>query len=294
MTKTRRSLSHLVPAVEDLAAITNQAVYTTVPLGSVQVEAGFNPRGRYTADVFTPESLEGLAASIREHGILQPLWVRIVPGGYSLIAGERRYHAAPLAGLAQLPVLNFGQVTPERAEELALIENAQRSNPSIIDQTMSGFKLMARRTGLGQDELVRYLNGVRTGKQDDTHGLGAWLQATYGTGVSVWSQQRSKILNFTPDELAAVERRALDVKAAYELQRLVDPEARAQLLTEAVQGQWSAAQVREAVLTCQAPPPPVRLSVKGLRGDLGKLENLSGVQADKAIKLIEQLRALLA
>ncbi|MBI0446890.1 ParB/RepB/Spo0J family partition protein, partial [Deinococcus sp. DB0503] len=156
--KKGAGFAHLVPSADALAAITEQAVLVNAPIASVHVLPGFNHRGRYSGDELTSETLQELVKSIRDHGVLQPLWVRLSNGEYSVIAGERRYRAAVLADLTHLPVLNFGVVDDERAEELALIENAHRTNPSIVDQTLSGFKLLTRRTGMNQDELVRYLN----------------------------------------------------------------------------------------------------------------------------------------
>lgn len=292
--KKGAGFAHLVPSADALAAITEQAVLVNAPIASVHVLPGFNHRGRYSGDELTSETLQELVKSIRDHGVLQPLWVRLSNGEYSVIAGERRYRAAVLADLTHLPVLNFGVVDDERAEELALIENAHRTNPSIVDQTLSGFKLLTRRTGMNQDELVRYLNQVRKGQIPDTHGVGEWLQATYGTGISVWSQQRSKILNFTPEELRAVEAKQLDVKAVYELLNVKDQAKRRELLTEAVQHGWKAEDVRKAV---QALTPkkvhPLLASVDGLRGDLPRLKQLTGKEAARAQKLIAELRALL-
>ncbi|MEF2278284.1 ParB/RepB/Spo0J family partition protein [Deinococcus sp. YIM 134068] len=292
--KPGAGFAHLVPSVDELAAITQQAVLVNAPVSSVHVLPGFNPRGRYSGDELTSEKLQELVKSIREHGVLQPLWVRLRGGEYAVIAGERRYQAAMLADLTHLPVLNFGAVSDERAEELALIENAHRTNPSIVDQTLSGFKLLALRTKMSQEELVRYLNGVRKGQLEDTYGVGEWLQTTYGTGISVWAQQRSKILNFTPEELNAVQARQLDVKAVYALLKVENRDKRRELLAEAVQHGWKAEDVRQAV---QALAPkkahPLLSSVEGLRGDLPRLKQLTGKEAAQAQKLIAELRALL-
>ena len=76
---------------------------------------------------FSPEALEELANSIREHGILQPLSVRRVPGGYELISGERRLRAAQLAGLQEVPCIVV-TVDREGSSLLAMLENLQRRN----------------------------------------------------------------------------------------------------------------------------------------------------------------------
>jgi ParB family chromosome partitioning protein len=82
---------------------------------------------------FVPESLAELAASIRMHGLLQPIVVRRVPGGFQLIAGERRLRAARMAGLHEIPAVV--RESDERARmELALVENLQREDLPPLDE----------------------------------------------------------------------------------------------------------------------------------------------------------------
>lgn len=85
---------------------------------------------------FNETSLQELAASIREQGLLQPLLVIRVPGGYELIAGERRLRAARMAGLDRVPVL-CRRVEDDRKLELALIENIQRENLNPIEEAQA-------------------------------------------------------------------------------------------------------------------------------------------------------------
>ncbi|UCF89149.1 MAG: ParB/RepB/Spo0J family partition protein [bacterium] len=85
---------------------------------------------------FDKNALEELAASIREQGVLQPLLARRVPGGYELIAGERRLRAARMAGLEKVPVL-CRRVEDEQKLELALIENIQRENLNPIEEAQA-------------------------------------------------------------------------------------------------------------------------------------------------------------
>ena len=78
------------------------------------------PRG-----LITPESLVELVDSIREHGILEPLVVAKTPAGYQIIAGERRWRAAKIAGHVKVPVI-IKETTPQGMLEMAIIENVQR------------------------------------------------------------------------------------------------------------------------------------------------------------------------
>ncbi len=86
------------------------------------------PRGAITSD-----SLEDLVDSVKEHGVLEPLVVAHTPAGYQIIAGERRWRAAKLAGLAKVPVI-IKETTPQGMLEMALVENVQRSDLNPIER----------------------------------------------------------------------------------------------------------------------------------------------------------------
>jgi ParB family chromosome partitioning protein len=93
-----------------------------------------SPNPRQPRSQMDPDELEGLAESIREHGILQPLIVTLEPGGtqYTLVAGERRLRAAVLAGFETVPAI-VRQVSDQERLELALIENIQRSDLNPLE-----------------------------------------------------------------------------------------------------------------------------------------------------------------
>ena len=134
---------------------TNQVEVGSTYLAVDQITA--NPRQPRTN--IEDQSLEELAASIREHGILQPLIVTVdsITGQYSLIAGERRLRAARLAGLQQVPVI-IRQVTDQERLELALIENVQRSDLTSLETAEAYFQL-SEEFGMAHDEIA-----LRVGK----------------------------------------------------------------------------------------------------------------------------------
>ena len=101
---------------------------------------------------FDEGSLEGLADSIRSHGIVQPLLVRRQGERYELIAGERRWRAAKLAGLAKVPVV-VRDVPDKDLLEIALIENIQRENLNPIEEAQA-YKRLIDTVGLTQEELA--------------------------------------------------------------------------------------------------------------------------------------------
>ncbi len=112
------------------------------------------------------DGLEELAASIREHGILQPLLVSALTEGltersrYRLIAGERRLQAATLAGLARVPAV-VKEVREQQLVELALIENIQRADLNALEEAAAYQQLMVE-FGLSQEEVAARVGKART------------------------------------------------------------------------------------------------------------------------------------
>jgi len=106
-----------------------------IPVGQIH-PCPFQPRKD-----FAEEALKELSESIREQGVLQPLIVRARNGAYELIAGERRWRAAQLAGLKELPVL-VREADDKQVLELALIENLQRENLNPIEEALGFSKLI--------------------------------------------------------------------------------------------------------------------------------------------------------
>ena len=101
---------------------------------------------------FDEASLESLADSIRTHGVVQPLLVRRRDGGYELIAGERRWRAARMAGISRVPVV-VKEVPDESLLEIALIENIQRENLNPIEEAQA-YKKLIDTVGLTQESLA--------------------------------------------------------------------------------------------------------------------------------------------
>lgn len=109
---------------------------------------------------FDDAALEELAATIREHGIIQPLVVRrVADDRYELIAGERRWRAAQRAGKKEVPVV-VKDVSPEAAYELALVENLQREDLNPIEVAEAYARLLEGRGG-SQEELAQRLGKSR-------------------------------------------------------------------------------------------------------------------------------------
>lgn len=111
---------------------------------------------------FNNETLKQLADSITEHGVLQPLIVRsIAAGNYMIIAGERRWRAAKMAGLSEIPVIIRDDLSDEQAMQIAMIENLQRENLNPIEEAL-GYKELIDRFDMTQDKLAQVLGKARS------------------------------------------------------------------------------------------------------------------------------------
>ena len=120
-----------------------------------------NPRNPRTT--FREDDLADLAASIREKGIIQPVVVRTIAGvadAYEIIAGERRWRAAQLAGLADIPVV-IHEADDREALELAIIENVQRADLNAIEEAR-GYERLGADFGYSQSELAKIIGKSRS------------------------------------------------------------------------------------------------------------------------------------
>ena len=144
-----------------LGALMGDAALQTQEAGSVflpvsQVEPGLNqPRKR-----FDEEALADLADSIREHGVIQPLTVRRLNSGYyQIIAGERRWRAARMAGLTEVPAVII-EADDKKVMEIGLIENLQREDLNPMEEA-EGYQVLLTDYGMTQEEVARRMGKSR-------------------------------------------------------------------------------------------------------------------------------------
>jgi ParB family chromosome partitioning protein len=147
-----RGLEALIPAVEDDAAGAVQGVLE-VPLTSII------PNPHQPRSPIRDQDLVELAASIEEHGIIQPLVVTRAPDGYHLIAGERRWRAARLAGLPTVPAV-VKEVAPSEMLELALVENLQRADLNPLEEAVA-YRQLVEEFGHTQEQVARRVGKSR-------------------------------------------------------------------------------------------------------------------------------------
>ena len=137
-----RGLEALIPTTED-----RKSAVTEVPVSAI------TPNPMQPRTTLEPEALEELAASIQEHGMIQPLIVtQQGPERYQLIAGERRWQASRMAGLAMVPVI-VKEATPQQTLELALVENIQRADLNPLEEA-AAFQQLVEEFGLTQEQVA--------------------------------------------------------------------------------------------------------------------------------------------
>lgn len=163
-----KGLSSLLGDSAAVASLQEQAslAAATPPAqsGSVQVAiTTISPGPWQPRRLFDDAALADLATSIRQHGVVQPLLVRPSPdqpGRYELIAGERRWRAAQQAGLHELPVL-VRDADDQMAAEIALIENIQRHDLSVIEEA-AGYRRLMDDFGYRQEDLAKIIGKSRS------------------------------------------------------------------------------------------------------------------------------------
>ena len=181
--------------------------------------------------VFQADTLHQLADSIVQHGIIQPLVVRPNGGRFQLVAGERRWRAARIANLKEVPVV-VQEINDERLLEITLIENVQREDLNPIELAQA-FDRMARELNLSQDEI-----GHRTGKD----------RSTVSNSI--------RLLQLPPDIQQLVAERRLSAGHARSLLALADEEAQRKLAEKIVAQGLSVRQVERITKRMSEPRDP--------------------------------------
>lgn len=213
-----RGLGALIPPSQPSAVTTG---VREVPVAAI------SPNPRQPRHKIDPDTLRELAESIREHGLIQPLIVTPAPDStdlaprYQLIAGERRWSAAKLAGLGNVPVIVRG-ATPQEMLELALVENIQRADLNVLEEANAYRQLMTD-FGLTQEQVASKVGKNRT---------------TIANAL--------RLLKL-PDEIqAALADESISEGHARAILTIEDEKQQKQLLRQVIEQGWSVRQTEEA------------------------------------------------
>lgn len=182
---------------------------------------------------FSSESLEELAHSIEEHGILQPLSVRRSGSGYELVSGERRLRAAKLAGLKEVPCISV-LVDDTASSLLALVENLQRRDLDFLEEALALDKLI-RTYHLSQEEAAR-----RIGKSQSA------------------VANKLRLLKLSPETLELLRQNGLTERHARALLRLDSDKARLSALHYIITNHLTVAKTEDYIESLLSPKPKKR------------------------------------
>lgn len=220
MNKPRRALGRgldaLIPSAESRAGATE------IPIAQV------SPNPHQPRQTITEESLAELAASIREHGVIQPLVVTQVGDEYQLIAGERRWRAAQLAGLTTVPAI-VKETTPQQMLELALVENVQRADLNPLEEA-SAYRQLMDEFGLTQEKVAERVGKSRTAVANTVRLLRLPDDVKEALAADRISEGHARALLSLPtarlqrQALAIIEKRGLNVRQTEDLVRQMQAE----------------------------------------------------------------------
>jgi ParB family chromosome partitioning protein len=278
-----RSLSADLPALDNRSEVALDPVQDSVNLDRTSAIAGqpqqlpltqieipdWQPRSFYD-----PDALDALVRSIQVHGVLEPILVRPHPTQihrFELLAGSRRYRAATQSGLAHIPALVL-TLDDSAAREVALLENLQREDLNVVEETESLLALLALQLHLDIQELpsllYRFYNAqLRHTELTDT-GV-SQLQQVEDTfqrvgrlTVQSFVKHRLPILRWPEDVLQPVRQGLIAYSKAAIIRSIHDPQQRQALLQRAIADNLSRAQILDAKRSLLSSPQPSTPSVQ--------------------------------
>lgn len=226
--------------------MTAEKKHTPVAAGSVLLIARdqIYPNPDQPRRCFSMDELEGLAQSIHENGMLQPISVRPRDkGGYELIAGERRLRAAGMIGMATVPCIVI-RAGSEQSAVFALIENLQRENLSFFEEARA-IESLIKHYGISQEEMA-----LRLGKAQST------------------LSNKLRLLRLSPRLCAQIERAGLTERHARALLKLENEQERQIVLDRVICDQLNVAQTEKLVENFQKPKPLKKRNIKFLFRDV--------------------------
>lgn len=307
MARERKSLSDAVMKrfMVDPNSIQMDQPSTTVSLSSIKLPVKRQPR-RY----FDPEKMSRLVASVREHGILEPVLVRPLGDGYyELIAGERRFRAAQEVGLTQIPIVSR-EFSDQEALQIALIENLQRDDLNPIEETEAVLELLAITLNTRVEDVKSVIYQAANAKnrgQDLKENVSLQLDKIESCLVELgrfnlesFRSSRLPLLNLPLDVLNALREGKIAYTKARVIARMKDEQQRNVLLEQAIAQCLSLNEIKQRVkeskadLELEAQPKQVLV---GRMGEITQRLKKSTVwndrkKRDRIAKLLDELELL--
>ena len=229
--------------------ITNSSTIVSIDL----IELPKSQPRRY----FDSQKLEELSNSIKEFGILEPLLVRPLSNDrYELVAGERRYRAATLAGLNRVPIVSK-EMDEETAFQVRLVENLQREDLNPLEETEGILELLSIKLGVNTQEIISVLNSAANAKKrnlDLTENVFRQLETIESIfsvigklSAESFRVSRLPLLNLPTDVVEALRQGQIEYTKARAIARLKDEDQRKQLLEDAIAHNFTLNEIKQQI-----------------------------------------------
>ncbi|MBM0744598.1 ParB/RepB/Spo0J family partition protein [Phormidium sp. CLA17] len=279
--------------------------FTTIPLSAIKLPTKRQPR-RY----FDPEKMAQLVASVKEHGVLEPVLVRpLGDGHYELIAGERRLRAARAVGLTQIPVVSR-EFSDQEAFQVALMENLQRDDLNPIEETEAVLDLLAIALNTSTEEVKSVIyqaanakNRGQTLKENvslQLEKVESCLAELGRFNLESLRSSRLPLLNLPAHILEALREGQLEYTKARTISRMKDEQQRDALLKQTIAQNLSLNEIKARVKAAKPDANPEATSEQVLVGRMTEItEQLKKSKAwaerkkhDRITKLLDELERL--
>jgi ParB family chromosome partitioning protein len=244
--RTRKSVEDFIFKGEKTGAV--KVVFLT----DIKLPA-YQPR-----QYFDEAKLQELAQTIKNHGVLEPLLVRSLPrqNQYELVAGGRRYRAAALAGLSEVPVIVL-ELSDEQVLEVAIIENLQREDLNPVEETEGILHLLAQRLKTPVTEVSPLLHQIQKQLRgrvannvigsEIIEQIRAVFESLGLMELDSFIGNRLPLLNLPEDILSALRSGQIEYTKAKAIATLKDEAARAEILDMAIANSLSLSQIKERI-----------------------------------------------
>lgn len=242
---------------------------------------------------FTEDSLQDLADSIRRNGLLQPILVRAQPEGYEIVAGERRWRAAKLAGLQAIAAY-VRELDDEQAAAASAVENLLRENLNPIEEVEAKRRIAALTLGVPDSEVMTRMRRLLDRPEEDPDGVAGLEHAFARLGGEKWQsflRNKGRILNL-PEDVKVAIRGGLDYRKGLAIGSVSSSRERNRLLKLAAEGA-TVQQLREHLRPGALPSEQKRRDVARLLTQKAAWKALDETQQARVDDLIGELENLL-
>ncbi len=256
---------------------------------------------------FDPEKMQELVASIRQHGVLEPILLRSIKsdqysGHYELVAGERRFRACKEIGLSKIPAI-VKELSDEEASLIRLVENLHRENLNPVEETEAILQILALKLEIPQEQVIAILYRMRhevrgeVEKNTLSNSEVEIIRSTFeGFGLIKWEtfiSHRLPLLNLPIEVLEALRQGQIEYTKAIAISTVKDVDFRQSLLNETIAESLSLVQIRQKIRDIkleQKTDSPITLKSK-FSDSIQKLKKSPVWNDKKKQKAIEKLIA---